>query len=125
MYVITSLVAGFVPYLDNSIDPAATNLSLVQVASLLLGTILPIAVALVTKKSWSGQTKAFILAALSALSGFLTEYINSDNFVWQQALLTTVMTFIVAVATYFGLWSRPNGEGNSIAGNLQDKLVHD
>lgn len=126
VYAVTTLVAGFVPFeLDNSVDPSATNVSLVQVASLLVGTILPIVVALVTKRSWSPQTKALVLAALSALSGFLTEFINSTNFVWQQALLTSIMTFVVAVATYFGLWSRPNGDGNSVSNSLQDKLVHD
>lgn len=111
VYVITGLVQG----LDNSIDPTAhTNLSVVQVASVLLGTVLPILVALVRNRL-STAARAWALAALSALSGFLTEFINNgSDFVWQQALLTTVVTFAVAVATYYGLWA-PTGTTDRVA----------
>jgi hypothetical protein len=114
-YLITSLASGFVSGLDNDIDPTAhTSLSVVQVASVLLGTILPIVVALVRKRL-SRAARAWALAALSAISGFLTEFINNgDNFVWQQALLTTVVTFAVAVATYYGLWE-PTGTTDRVA----------
>lgn len=106
VYTITSLVQG----LDNTVDPTAnSDLSLVQVSSLLVGTLLPILVALVSTRVTSRAAKSWMLAGLSAVSGFLTEFINSgDNFVWQQALLTTVVTFVVAVATYYGLWN-PTG----------------
>jgi hypothetical protein len=51
--------------------------------------------------------------ALSAVTAFLTEYVNSANFVWQQALLTTVVTFVVSVATYYGLWKPTNVAGST------------
>ena len=110
VHTITTLAAGFVSGLDNTVDPTAqSDLSLVQVSSVLVGTILPIVVALVSSRVTSRAAKSWMLAGLSALSGFLTEFINSgDNFVWQQALLTTVVTFVVAVATYYGLWN-PTG----------------
>jgi hypothetical protein len=115
VYLITSLASGFVSGLDNDIDPTAhTSLSVVQVASVLLGTVLPILVALVRTRL-SRAARAWSLAALSAISGFLTEFINNgDNFVWQQALLTTVVTFAVAVATYYGLWE-PTGTTDRVA----------
>lgn len=91
------------------IDPTAhTGFSTVQVASVLIGTLLPILVGLVTSRVTSSRTKALLLAGLSALTGFLTEYVNSDNFVWQQAFLTAVVTFVTAVAAHYGLW-RPTG----------------
>lgn len=85
-------------------DPVATSLSAVQVVSVLLGTVYPILVALVTKVSTSSAVKAWLLAALSALSGFGFEFVNDSNFRWDQALLTTVVTFVTAVSTYYGLW---------------------
>lgn len=110
--------------LDNTVDPTAyTGMNAVQVASVLVGVFLPILVAFVTKQTWSAQRKAIILAACSAVTGFLTEFINSDNFVWQQALLTTIVTFVTAVATHFGLWSRPNGDGVSISAKVASKGV--
>lgn len=110
VHAITTLAAGFVSGLDNTVDPTAhSDLSLVQVSSILVGTVLPILVALVSTRLTSRAAKSWLLAALSAVSGFLTEFINSgDDFVWQQAVLTTVVTFVVAVATYYGLWN-PTG----------------
>lgn len=88
-------------------DPVAP-ITTVQVASLFIGVFIPIVVSLVTKQVTSARTKAILLVALSAASGFLTELVNDSNFVWQQALLTAVMTFVTGTAAYFGLW-RPTG----------------
>ena len=94
---------------DATLNPTAdSGLSTVQVASVLVGVFLPILVGLVTKTVTSSSVKALLLALLSAVTGFLTEFINSGNFVWQQALLSAVVTFVTAVAFHFGLWS-PTG----------------
>lgn len=98
------------------LDPTAhTSLNRVQIASLLIGVFIPILVGLVTKRATNPALKSLLLLALSAASGFLTEFVNSSNFVWQQALTTTVVTFVIGVATYYGLWS-PTG----VAGRAQD-----
>lgn len=102
IYVITTLAAGVVE------DPVAKSLSTVQVVSVLLGTLYPILVGLVTKRTTSASARAWMLAGLSAVSGFGFEFINSANFVWQQALLTSVVTFVTAVATHYGLWKPTN-----------------
>ena len=94
-------------------DPVASSISTVQVVSILIGTVIPILVALVTRSTARPGVKAVVNLALSALSGFGTEYINSTNFVWQQALLTTVVTFVVSVATYYGLWKPTNVAGRN------------
>lgn len=101
--------AFFIILADATIDPTDnTGFTTVQIASVLLGTVLPILVGLVTKKVTSRSIKAVLLLALSAVAGFLTELINSANFVWQQALLSTLITFVTAVAMHFGLW-QPTG----------------
>jgi hypothetical protein len=96
-------------------DPVASSISTVQVVSILIGTLIPILVALVTRSTAPAGVKAVVNLALSAVTAFLTEYINSTNFVWQQALLTTVMTFVVSVATYYGLWKPTNVAGSGSA----------
>lgn len=90
-------------------DPVvADSLNAVQVVSVLLGVFYPIAVALVTKASTSSAVKAWLLAGLSAASGFGFEFVNDANFRVDQAILTSVVTFVTAVSTYYGLW-KPTG----------------
>lgn len=86
-----------------------TTLASVQVLSLFVGTVLPILVGLVTTKATHPGTKAVLLALLSAVSGLLTEYLAAgDGFNWTTAGLTWLSTFMIAVATHFGLW-KPTG----------------
>lgn len=87
------------------------TLHVVQVISLLVGVVLPVLVGLVTKVTTSESTKAILLAALSAVSGFLSEYgaaVGAGTFNWFDALLTAITTFVVAVAMHYGLW-KPTG----------------
>jgi len=86
-----------------------TTITTVQVASLFVGVFLPILVGLVTKRATNPTIKSLLLLGLSAVSGFLSEFIaNTGNFAWDQALLTSVVTFVIGVATYYGLWT-PTG----------------
>lgn len=94
-------------------DPVASSISTVQVASLLIGVFIPILVALVTKSTAPAGVKAVVHLALAAVTAFLTEYVNDPDFVWQQALLSTVMTFVVGVALYAGLWRPTNLAGSA------------
>ena len=52
-------------YLVQSVDPADTSVSAVQVASILIGVVLPILVGLVTKVSTNATVKSLLLQALS------------------------------------------------------------
>lgn len=113
-----SYVVGLVALAADSVNPAATSISTVQVASLLIGVFLPILVGFVTKEVTSPTTKSLLLLALSAVSGFLTEFVNSADFVWQQALLSTIVTFVIGVATHYGLW-KPTG----VSAKARDTLV--
>jgi predicted membrane channel-forming protein YqfA (hemolysin III family) len=104
--------------IDNSVDPTWTGMDHVQIASLLVGVFLPILVGLVTTKVTSSSVKSLLLLALSAVTGFLTEMINNANFIWQDALLTTMVTFVIAVATHYGLW-RPTGVSEKAINTLR------
>lgn len=75
---------------------------------LLVATILPILVGLVTKVVTSSATKAVLLAALAALDGLGTQALaaHSDgtSFDLGNGLLQALTYFLVAVAMHFGLW---------------------
>lgn len=100
IYVITTLAA-------NTADLAPNSISGEQYLSALVGVVLPILVALVTKVSTSATAKSLLLLVLSGVSGFLTEAMSA-NFMWQQALFGTVLTFVIGTAMLFGLW-KPTG----------------
>lgn len=75
---------------------------------LLIGVILPILVGLVTKSTTDASVKAVLLLFLTAVNGFLTEYVNaatsSANYDWQTALYTWGGSFVLAVAMHFGVY---------------------
>ncbi|WHT21032.1 hypothetical protein N8J89_08175 [Crossiella sp. CA-258035] len=85
---------------------------LAQVLSLAIGTLLPVLVGLVTRWDAGARLRAVLLAALSAVSAFLSELLESVNTGTQfdagATLLAVLGTFTVAVATHYGLWS-PTG----------------
>lgn len=71
----------------------------------LVGTILPILVALVTKKVASSGVKATVLALLSALTGLGTAAISNAGAISKEAFVNAFVAWVVGVATYYGLWS--------------------
>lgn len=85
-----------------------TTISLAQVLSMVVGVFLPIVVGLVTTHVTHSGIKGTVLALLSAVAGFLSEWVAAlqagEAFAIDQALLAWLGTFVVAVATHFGLW---------------------
>lgn len=83
-----------------------------QVVGLLVSTILPIVVGLVTKQVTSPGTKAVLLALLSAVTGLgaqaLAAHSDGVNYDLGQGLLLSFTAFIVGVAMHFGLWRPTN-----------------
>lgn len=88
------------------------HLSLISVLTLIVATILPILVGLVTTRETSPGRRAVYLAALSVLIGFGQEIIAAIQagsvYDLGGGLLTAIGTFLVAVALHFGLW-KPTG----------------
>lgn len=92
-----------------SLDPAAT-------VQLLVAFVLPVLVGLVTTKTTSSNAKAWLLAALALLTSLLTELARalSDGVPYDVgvALLAALPTFVVSVASHYGLW-KPTGVSNA------------
>lgn len=84
------------------------NLPPALVLGLVVSTVLPILVGLVTTRVTHGGTKAVILAALAALTGLLTELLAAVNagvaYDLGNGLVFALTAFLVAVAMHYGLW---------------------
>lgn len=92
-----------------SLDPAT-------VVQLLLTIIMPIAVGLVTTRTTSGSSKAWLLAGLTLVTSLLTQLASSiaNNTAYDLgvALLAAIPAFAISVSTYYGLW-KPTGVGEA------------
>lgn len=92
------------------------------VVGLIGSVLLPLIVGWVTNSTWSPRGKAILLAALAAVSGFVTELGESlaagTTYDAGLGLLTAVGLFLGAVGIHFGFLSRPNDEGVSVASRL-------
>jgi hypothetical protein len=78
------------------------------VIQVLVSTVLPLLVGLVTKTVTSGGVKALLLAALALLTSMLTELGTAlaagTTYDVGVGLLLAVPTFLVAVGMHFGIW---------------------
>lgn len=78
------------------------------IIGLLVSTVLPLLVALVTKVVTHPGIKAALLAAFSAATGLLTELGNSlaagTTYNLGMGLIFALVAFIVGVAMHVGLW---------------------
>lgn len=86
-----------------------------QTLSVLTGVLIPILVGIVTKMQASSGIKATINALLSAVAGALSTVIaNSGNLVWREFVTGVSITWVVSVATYYGLY-KPTGVAGTVA----------
>ena len=92
-----------------TLDPAV-------VIQLVLTTVMPIAVGLVTTRTTSGAVKAWLLAAFTLVTSILTQLgaalASGTSFDLGMALLAAIPAFAISVATYYGLW-KPTGIGKA------------
>lgn len=81
-----------------------------QTVSIVLGLALPILVGVVTKAQASSRIKSITLAALAAISGGISQAVTADGsaILSQETLTTIVLTFVTAIASYYGLY-KPTG----------------
>ena len=84
-----------------TLDPAL-------VIGLLVSTVLPLLVGLVTTRVTHGGIKAVLLAALALVTSLLTELgvavSNGVTYDLGQGLLLAIPTFLIAVGMHYGLW---------------------
>lgn len=94
-----------------------TPATLIFVLQLVVAVFLPILVALVTTKVTSPFRKALALAALSfiaALVGAIVEaLVNQTSLDLIMLIIGLFANFVIAVSSYFGLWSRPKTVGGT------------
>lgn len=92
--------------------------------SLILTILLPIIVALVTKRSQPAAVKSLLLLLLAALSTFIQAWVGALSagtpFVWTVVAYNVIVNFVIAVAVHFGLW-KPTGTTDT----AQDSLIAD
>lgn len=87
--------------IEFTIDP-------VLAISVLVGTVLPLLVGLVTTRVTHSGVKAILLAALSLVTALLTElgaaWSRGEAYDIGQGLLIALPTFLVAVGMHYGMW---------------------
>lgn len=94
-----------------------------------LSTGLPLLVGLVTTRMTSANVKALLLLGLSVLSSALTELASwnaagrLEPYDLFSALMMAITSFVIGVGFHFGLYSRPNSSGVSIADKVADTGV--
>lgn len=93
-----------------SIDPT--------VLQLLVATILPLFVGLVTTKVADPGVKAVGLAVLAALVAIASAALESGGVVASETIIEGFQNFVVAVATYYGVW-----KPTQVAGKVQDRTA--
>lgn len=93
-------------------DEQADWLSLSEPTNLvrLLGIVIPIVTALITKSSASSGLKSVVTTALSAVTATVVYVVAADGggYDWQGFLNAFLNTFIPAIVLYYGLY-KPTG----------------
>lgn len=86
----------------------AFNLDPGLIIALLVSTVLPLLVGLVTTRVTSGGVKAVLLAVLALATTLLTELgvavANGTEYDLGRGLMLALPAFLVAVGMHFGLW---------------------
>lgn len=84
------------------------NLEPALILQLLISTVLPLLVGLVTKTVTNSGAKALLLALLALVLSLLTELLAAVNagtaYDLGQGLLLAIPTFLIAVGMHYGLW---------------------
>lgn len=80
----------------------------VALLSILVGTLLPILVGIVTTKVESRKLKGVLLIALSTVGGVLTTAIAGNGVITKQTVIAALVAYATAVASHYGVW-KPQG----------------
>lgn len=87
-----------------------------QTISFLCGVLIPLLVGVLTKVNASSGLKAVVNALLSALAGALAAFTQTGltgDVDWKTLILSMLSTWIVSVATYYGIW-KPTGVAGTV-----------
>jgi hypothetical protein len=96
--------------IEFTIDP-------ILVITLVVGTVLPLLVGLVTTRVTHSGVKALLLAGLSLATALLTElgasWTRGEAYDLGTGLLLALPTFLVAVGLHYGIW-KPVGASAAV-----------
>lgn len=90
-----------------------------------LAVVLPLLVAVVTKRTQSGRLRGVLLAALTVATTLLTTLaagLSGQPVEWFAVLLTAVGSFVVSVGFHFGLWGAKGPDGTSISATIIENV---
>lgn len=100
--------------------------TVILLLTFIVSTLLPLLVGIVTTKVTSPARKAIALVVLSfvtsILSEVLTALVNQQPYDVVFGLFKFGGIAVVAIATYFGVWSRPTSSGESIASRVVENV---
>lgn len=86
--------------------------------ALLSGVIIPLLVGFLTKLNASSGVKAILNFGLSAATAALA-LVNEADFEWRPFLVNWALTWVVSIATYYGLW-KPTGTSGAVQESTAD-----
>jgi hypothetical protein len=93
---------------------------------LTVAVFLPLLVGIVTTRVTSPARKAVLLAGLTFLTSLVAAIaealVSGTALNLVMLLLGLFANFVIAVATYFGVWSRPTSSGESLTTKLQTSV---
>lgn len=98
----------------NPTDHTGLGVNTNQQIAALIGILLPLVVALITKRLGDSSTmKSVLLLALNVVNAFLTELLGPGDFVWQQALWGLILSFATGVVALYGAY-KPIGASDAL-----------
>lgn len=100
--------------------------TLVLLLTFVVSVLLPLLVGIVTTKVTSPARKAVVLVILSFVASVLSEVLNAVVSGTAYDLVTGLFKFgaiaVIAIASYFGVWSRPTSSGISPAAYVVENV---
>lgn len=88
------------------------------VLQLVAATLLPLVVGVMTKTEANPGVKAVVLAAVSAVAAVVGAALEANGLVTAEVVQDAFVNFVVAVATYYGVWKPTN-----VAQTVQDRTA--
>lgn len=78
-------------------------------AAFLVGTLIPLATAFVTKLRASPGLKAVVTLLLSVIAGTINSIVEAGGeFELRPTVTSVILTWLTAIASYYGLWKPTN-----------------
>lgn len=92
----------------------------VSTLNLIAGLVIPLLVALVSKRVASSGVKGLLNALLSAIAGIIVVGIDNNGAFEANAVLNAgIATFVTSISAYYGIW-KPTGVAQGVRNATAD-----